>query len=65
MVVDEDYEAFGLSGEIAASVLEKGIPLKYGRVCTKDTIPYRRDLEDYILPSTKRIVEKALQLAQK
>jgi len=45
-VVDEDYEGFGLSGELAAVVLEAGIPCKYGRVCTQTTIPYARRLED-------------------
>ena len=39
IVVDEDYEAFGLSGEIAAVVLEQGIRFNYGRVCTRTTIP--------------------------
>lgn len=62
LVVDEDYRDFGLSGELAARVLESGIPVKYGRVCTEETIPYNRDLEDRILPNTKRIVETALKL---
>ena len=62
LVVDEDYKEFGLSGEIAARVLESGIPVKYGRVCTEETIPYSRNLEDRILPNTKRIVDTALKL---
>ncbi len=62
LVVDEDYRDFGLSGELAARVLESGIPVKYGRVCTEETIPYSRDLEDQTLPNTKRIVETALKL---
>lgn len=62
MVVDEDYEAFGLSGELAAIVLEAGIQVRYGRVCTKDTIPYSRDLEHQTLPNTQRIVSTALQV---
>lgn len=57
LVVDEDYEAFGLSGELAAIVLEEGITFKYARVCTQDTIPYSRKLEDEVLPNTKKIVE--------
>lgn len=61
-VVDEDYEQFGLSGEIAARVLEKGITFKYGRLCTKSTIPYSRKLEDETLPSTEKIVTIALSL---
>lgn len=49
-------------GELAAVVLESGLSIKYSRVCTKDTIPYSRELEDQILPSTERIVESSLQL---
>ncbi|MGD9099047.1 MAG: transketolase C-terminal domain-containing protein [Anaerolineae bacterium] len=62
LVVDEDYEGFGLSGELAAVVLEAGISTKYARVCTQDTIPYARDLEDQTLPNVERIVGAALRL---
>ena len=55
LVVDEDYEGFGLSGELAAVVLEAGIPVKYARVCTQTTIPYARYLEDQTLPNAERI----------
>lgn len=55
LVVDEDYEGFGLSGELSAVVLEAGISCKYARVCTQTTIPYARDREDHTLPSVKRI----------
>ena len=55
LVVDEDYEGFGLSGELAAVVLEAGIPVKYARVCTRTTIPYARSMEDQILPNVERI----------
>ncbi len=64
LVVDEDYRDFGLSGELAAVVLEAGIPLRYGRVCTEETIPYCREFEDQVLPSTKRIVDTALKLME-
>ncbi len=46
LVIDEDYEAFGLSGELAALVLEAGHSFKYARVCTQTTIPYARRLEE-------------------
>lgn len=62
LVVDEDYESFGLSGELAAVVLEAGISARYARVCTKSTIPYARDLEDETLPNTQRIISAARQL---
>ncbi len=55
LVVDEDYEAFGLSGELSALVLEAGLPCRYGRVCTRTTIPFARHLEDETLPNAERI----------
>ncbi len=55
LVVDEDYEGFGLSGELGAVALEAGISFKYGRVCTQTTIPYARDREEQTLPNVKRI----------
>jgi pyruvate dehydrogenase E1 component beta subunit len=62
LVVDEDYEGFGLSGELAAVVLEAGIPFQYARVCTRGTIPFARDLEDKMLPNVQRIVEACRKL---
>lgn len=62
LVVDEDYREFGLSGELAAAVLEAGIPAKFGRVCTETAIPYSRKLEEQVLPNTGRIVSGALML---
>jgi pyruvate dehydrogenase E1 component beta subunit len=62
VVVDEDYQNCGLSGEIAGIVLEAGIPIKFGRVCTEKTIPYTRELEEQTLPNTQRIVDVALRL---
>lgn len=64
LVVDEDYEGFGLSGELAAVVLEAGIPAKFTRICTETTIPYARHLEDATLPNVERICAAALQLMQ-
>jgi pyruvate/2-oxoglutarate/acetoin dehydrogenase E1 component len=62
LVVDEDYEQFGLSGELAAIALEAGLSPRYARVCTRDTIPYARALEDQVLPSTTRIIAAAVDL---
>ncbi len=64
LVVDEDYEGFGLSGELSAVVLEAGISCKYARVCTQTTIPYARNLEDQILPNKKRICDSIRKLMQ-
>lgn len=64
LVVDEDYEGFGLSGELSAVVLEAGISCKYARVCTQTTIPYARHLEDQTLPNRERICVSVRQLLQ-
>jgi pyruvate dehydrogenase E1 component beta subunit len=64
LVVDEDYEGFGLSGELAAVVLEANIPVKYARVCTQTTIPYARSMEDQILPNVERIRKAILDILQ-
>ena len=55
LVVDEDYESFGLSGELSAVVLEASIPCEYARICTQTTIPYARSMEDQALPNVERI----------
>lgn len=62
VVVDEDYEGFGLSGELAAVVLEAGIKMKFARVCTRGTIPYARRMEDETLPNIPRIIEAVKKL---
>lgn len=62
VVVDEDYEGFGLSGEVAAVCLEAGLSFQYARICTKTTIPYARHLEDQILPNKKRICTAVREL---
>jgi acetoin:2,6-dichlorophenolindophenol oxidoreductase subunit beta len=64
LVVDEDYEAFGLSGEVAAVLAEEHLSFKYGRVCTRTTIPYARNFEDETLPSVKRICAVAEKLVR-
>jgi pyruvate dehydrogenase E1 component beta subunit len=62
LVVDEDYTAFGLSGEMGAVVLESGLAPAYARVCLEDTLPYARHLEDAALPNVDRIVAAAQRL---
>jgi pyruvate/2-oxoglutarate/acetoin dehydrogenase E1 component len=62
LVVDEDYEAFGLSGEVGALALEAGLSFKYDRVCTQTTIPYARDREYQTLPNRERITDAIAEL---
>jgi pyruvate dehydrogenase E1 component beta subunit len=62
LVVDEDYQDFGLSGEIAAVALEAGLSFAYARVCTQQTIPYARTLEQRVLPNMERICSAARDL---
>lgn len=62
LVVDEDYQGFGLSGELAAIILEADISVNFRRVCTETTIPYARNLEDQTLPNTQRILAAAHEL---
>ena len=64
LVVDEDYEGFGLSGELSAVALEAGIACKYARVCTRTTIPYARHLEDQTLPNRERICASVRHMMQ-
>ncbi len=64
LVVDEDYQRFGLSGELAAMVLEAGLRVSFARVCTEDTIPYSLKEESEMLPNTGRIVRAAGELVR-
>lgn len=63
VVVDEDYEQFGLSGEAAAVCLEAGKSFRFARVCTRETIPFARHLEDAVLPNVERIAEACRDVA--
>lgn len=62
IVIDEDYERFGLSGELAAILLEAGISAGYARVCTRTTIPFSRNDEFLTLPNKQRIIDSARNL---
>lgn len=62
LVVDEDYREGGLSGEIAASVLEGGVAPRFARVCLEGTLPYDRAREARALPNVERIRQSALEL---
>lgn len=55
VVVDEDYAWGGLSGEVAALLMESGAPVKYARVAVEHTIPFAPHLEYAALPNLQRI----------
>lgn len=65
VIVDEDYRSFGLSGEIAARIVEHGPSLLTSpieRVANPDVpIPYARPLEYAALPTHARIREAILK----
>ncbi len=65
VVVDEDYEGFGLSGELAAVALEAGLNFQFARVCTQTSIPFARALEDATLPNVERIIKACERLVGK
>ncbi len=68
LVVDEDYRSFGLSGEIAATVMEADPTLltaPMARVAIPDVpIPYARPLEQAVLPTPARISEAVRNLVE-
>jgi pyruvate dehydrogenase E1 component beta subunit len=64
VVVDEDYQSFGLSGEIAATITDVDpgmLRAPIVRVANPDVpVPYARSLEYAVLPRQERI-EAAIQ----
>lgn len=62
LVVDEDYRAFGLSGELAAVCLEAGLTPRFGRIAVEDTLPYARADEEAALPNVDRITAALTQM---
>jgi len=63
IVVDEDYQSFGMSGEVITTAIEGAFDYLDAppvRVTTPDTpIPYSHPLEAWALPSTERIMRAA------
>jgi pyruvate dehydrogenase E1 component beta subunit len=61
LVVDEDYQSFGLSGEIAAMIAETDpsmLKTPFARLAVPDVpIPYSRVLEQAVLPTPDRVRE--------
>ncbi len=67
LVVDEDYQSFGLTGEIAAIVAETDptmLTKPMRRLAVPDVpIPYARTLEHGILPTREKIAAAVRELA--
>ena len=66
LVVDEDYQSFGMSGEVITAAVEGAfdyLDAPPERVTTPDIpIPYSHPLETWALPSVDRIVEATSRL---
>ncbi|NYD29349.1 pyruvate dehydrogenase E1 component beta subunit [Nocardioides kongjuensis] len=69
VIVDEDYQSFGLSGEIAARIAESDptiLKSPISRVAVPDvSIPYSRSLEYAALPTRARIKAAILEQVSK
>ncbi|MEB3034024.1 alpha-ketoacid dehydrogenase subunit beta [[Mycobacterium] nativiensis] len=69
IVVDEDYESFGLTGEIIARVTERDPSLfkvPPVRVAVPDvSLPYARALEMAVLPTPERIRAAVIEMLRK
>ena len=62
LVVDEDYRDYGLTGELAATLLEAGLTASYVRVAVEGTIPFDPVRERAALPNVGRITAAARNL---
>jgi pyruvate dehydrogenase E1 component beta subunit len=62
VAVDEDYLRGGLTGEIAAILIEDGVICNYRRVAVESTIPFAPDLEQAALPNVPRILAACREL---
>lgn len=65
VVVDEDYGWGGLTGEVAAVLLESGVSCVYVRVAVEQTIPFAPHLEYAALPNVQRIVAAVRRLEER
>jgi pyruvate/2-oxoglutarate/acetoin dehydrogenase E1 component len=65
VVVDEDYRRGGLSGEVAALLLEHRVSAAFARVSVERTIPFAPHLEHAVLPNAGRVVAAALDLVRR
>jgi Pyruvate/2-oxoglutarate dehydrogenase complex, dehydrogenase (E1) component, eukaryotic type, beta subunit len=68
LVVDEDYLSFGLTSEVITIVAEnvlEYLKVPPRRLAVPDTpIPFSPVLENFVIPSTKRIVDEVRRMVQ-
>ncbi|QQD17562.1 alpha-ketoacid dehydrogenase subunit beta [Spongiibacter nanhainus] len=66
LVVDEDYQSFGVSGELIASVVERDVSIlraSPARVAYPDIpIPFTPPMEQYALPNSEKIHAAACRM---
>ena len=62
--IGEDYRDYGLTGELAATLLEAGLTARYARVAVEGTIPFDPVRERAVLPNVERIAEAARRLME-
>lgn len=62
LVIDEDYLQYGLTGEVAAVLLEAGLKPAFRRLGVDETVPFARSLEDALIPNVTAIVAGASEL---
>lgn len=64
LAVDEDYRDHGLTGELAATLLEAGLAPRFARVAVEETIPFSLSRERAVLPNVERIAAAARSLVR-
>ena len=66
IVVDEDYQSYGMSGEVIATVAERALDYldtPPRRIAVPDVpIPYSRPLEQFVLPNADKVAAAAREL---
>ena len=65
LVIDDDYQSFGVSAEVIASVVEAGIPLKAPprRLAYPDIpVPFSPALEHHVLPNAEKALAAAREI---
>ena len=69
VVVDEDYQSFGVSGEIVTTIVEHDVTMLRAnpvRVCMPDIpLPFSPVLENHVLPLADRIAEGVRSIANR